>query len=69
MKKNTKPAETDTKQPTIVDLVEALKKFSSSSPQALELNCAVAYFIANDAQPFYAVERLGFRTMVAKFNP
>ena len=68
-KKITKPAETGTKQPTIVDLVEASKKFSSSSPQALELNRAVAYFIAKDAQPFYAVERPGFRTMVAKLNP
>ena len=67
-KKITKPAETGTKQPTIVDLVEASKKFSSGSPQALELNHAVAYFIAKDAQPLYAVERPGFRTMVAKLN-
>ena len=68
-KKITKPAKIGTKQPTIVDLVEASKKFSSSSPQALELNRAVAYFIAKDAQPFYAVERPGFITMVAKLNP
>ena len=62
-KNNMKTAETGSKQPTIIDLVEAARKFSSNSPQALMLNRAVAYFIAKDAQPFYTVER--FRAMVA----
>ena len=57
------------KQPTIIDIVEISKKYNSNSPQALELNHAVAYFIAKDAQPFYIVERPGFKAMIAKLNP
>ena len=72
-KKNAKakPAEASgtLKQPTIIDVVEISKKYNSNSPQALELNRAVAYFIAKDAQPFYIVERPGFRAMIAKLNP
>ena len=67
----TKPAEAAgmPKQPTIIDLVEMSKKYNSNSHQALELNRAVTYFIAKDAQPFYTIERPGFRAMVAKLNP
>ena len=53
-------------QPTITDTIEATKKFNAKSPQALELNRAVAYFIAKDELPFYTVEKLGFRALVAK---
>ena len=56
-------------QPTITDAIEATKKFSAKSPRALELNKAVAYFIAKDEQPFYTVEKPGFRALVAKLNP
>ena len=67
----TKPVEAagTPKQPTIIDVVELSKKYNSNSSQALELNRAVAYFIAKDAQPFYTIERLGFRAMIAKLNP
>ena len=47
------------KQPIIIDIVEISKKYNSSSPQALELYRAVAYFIAKDAQSFYIVEDPG----------
>ena len=51
----TKPTEAGgtLKQPTIIDIVEMSKKYHSNSSQALELNRAVAYFIAKDAQLFY----------------
>ena len=64
----TKPAEAASmpKQPTIVNIVEMSKKYNSN--HVLELNRAVAYFITKDAQPFYTVERPGFRAMVAKLN-
>ena len=67
----TKPVEVagTPKQPKIIDVVELSKKYNSNSSQALELNRAVAYFIAKDAQPFYSVERPGFRAMIAKLNP
>lgn len=68
-KKSSKPPETGMKQPTIMDLVEMSKKFPSNSPQAMELNRAVAYFVTKDVQPFYIVERPGFRAMMAKLNP
>ena len=57
------------KQPTIIDIVEQSKKYHLNSSQALELNHAVTYFIAKDAQPFYTVERPGLRAMIAKLNP
>ena len=70
-KKVTNPVEAagTPKRPTIIDIVEMSKKYNSNSPQALQLNCAVTYFIAKDAQPFYTVERPRFRAMVAKLNP
>jgi len=56
-------------QPSITDAIEASKKFNVKSPRALELNRAVAYFIAKDELPFYTVEKPGFRALVAKLNP
>ena len=72
-KKNVKvksaKASSTPKQPTIIDIVEISRKYNSNSPQTLELNRAVAYFITKDTQPFYIVERSRFRAMMAKFNP
>ena len=67
----TKPVEAagTPKQRTIIYVEELSKKYHSNSSQALELNRAVAYFIAKDAQVFYTVERPGFRAMIAKLNP
>ena len=36
----------------IKEALLAGKKFTANSPQAIELNKAVAYFIVKDAQPF-----------------
>ena len=69
VKKNvTKPTEAGStpKEPTIRNVY---KKYHSNSSQALELNHALAYFIAKDAQSFYTIERPGFRAMIAKLNP
>ena len=53
-------------QPTITDAIEATKKFSAKSLQALELNRALAYFVAKDEQPFYTVEKPGFTALMSK---
>ena len=50
-----------TSQTTVTELFEASRKFSPTSSQAVELNKSVAYYLAKDAQPFYTVERPGFR--------
>lgn len=44
-------------------------KYDSKSPRARELNRAVAYYLAKDMQPFYSVEKPGFRNLVSKLDP
>ena len=41
----------------IKEVLLASRKYTANSPQALELNKAVTYFIAKDAQPFSVVEK------------
>ena len=53
----------------IKEALLAGKKFTANSPQAIELNKAVTYFIAKDAQPFSTVEKPGFKRMISKLNP
>ena len=53
----------------IKEALLAGKKFAANSPQAIELNKAVTYFIAKDAQPFSTVEKPGFKRMISKLNP
>jgi len=36
---------------------------------ACELNKTVIYYLAKDMQPLYAVERPGFKKLVAKLDP
>ena len=45
------------------------KKYEAKSSCACELNKAVAYYLAKDMQPLYAVERPGFKKFVAKLDP
>ena len=58
-----------TNQPTLVKVIEYGKKYEASSEQAKELDYAVAYFMAKDGQPFYTIEKLGFKKMVNMFDP
>ena len=58
-----------TSQPSIVEMIESGKKFNPQSLQAQEINRAVAYFIAKDAQPFITVERPGFKALISKLSP
>ena len=58
-----------TNQPTLVQVIKRCKKYESTSKQAKELNHAVVYFIAKDSQPFYTVEKKGFKKMVSIFDP
>ena len=39
------------------------------SKRAFELNKTVAYYLAKDMQSLYAVERPGFKKLVAKVDP
>ena len=61
--KGAKAKEQDKSQSTIETAIKSASKYSPNSPQVLELNHAVAYYTAKDAQPFAAVERQGFRAM------
>ena len=51
------------------DAIERRKCFPSNSLQAQELNAVVVYYLAKDMQPYYTVERPGFRKLIFKFNP
>ena len=55
-RKGAKAKEQDKSQTTIESIIKSASKYSPNSPQVLELNHAVAYYIAKDAQP---VERPG----------
>ena len=54
---------------SIKEVLLASRKYTANSPQALELNKAVTYFIAKDAQPFSVVEKPGFKRIISKLNP
>ena len=56
-------------QETLPNVIERRNCFPSNSPQAQELNAAVAYYLAKDMQPYYTVERPGFRKLIFKLNP
>ena len=68
-KRSSTSAEKPKSQQTIVQAVEAAKKFSPRSPQAVGFNRAVAYYLVKDLQPFVTVEKPGFRQLVEKLNP
>ena len=55
-------------QLTLTDNIAKTTTYSCSSPQAYELNCAVAYYLAQDAVQLYAFEKCGFGQMIAKIN-
>ena len=57
------------KQPTLQQVINKGKRYDVKSKRAGELNKAVAYYLAKDMQPLYAVERPGFKKLVAKLDP
>ena len=57
------------KQPTLQQVISKTKKYDTKSTCACELNKAVAYYLSKDMQPLYAVERPGFKKLVAKLDP
>ena len=57
------------KQPTIQQIISKTKKYDTKSTRACELNKAVAYYLNKDMQPLYAMERPGFKKLVAKLDP
>ena len=52
------------KQPTLLDIIEKSRRYDPKSQRVRELNRAVACFIARDMQPFYTMEKPGFKQMV-----
>jgi len=52
------------KQPTLKQVINKAKKYDTKSTRACELNKAVAYYLAKDMQPLYAVEDLGSRGLL-----
>ena len=54
---------------SLPDSIEQRKCHPSNSPQAIELNAAVGYYLAKDMQPLNTVERPGFRKLILKLNP
>ena len=59
----------NTTQTTLGGIVAKSAMYGPSSPQAKDLNRAIAYHIAKDAVPLSTVDRPGFRFMVSKLNP
>ena len=53
----------------VIEKDQEFSVYGPSSPQAKDLNRAVAYHIAKDAVPLSTVDRPGFRFMVSKLNP
>ena len=56
-------------QLSLLERFEVTKPYDSNSKRAEELTLAVTKFIALDMQPFYIVERKGFREMPQMFDP
>lgn len=59
----------DSSQITIVESICKTRPYDSGSKRAKELNKAVMVYIAKDMQPFYTVERKGFRELLEKCDP
>ena len=57
------------KQQILQQVINKGKKYEAKSSCACELNKAVAYYLAKDMQPLYAVEKPGFKKLVAKLDP
>ena len=47
-------------QPTLTTIIEKGRQYDPKSFPVKELNCAVAYYIAKDMQPYSIVESSGF---------
>ena len=57
------------KQSTLTKVIEKSKMYDPKSRRVRELNDAVACFLAQDMQPFYTVEKPGFKRMVRMLDP
>ena len=58
-----------TKQQTLLEVVNKSKKWDTSDKRAISLNYAVAEMIALDNMPFSTVENTGFRRLMNKVAP
>ena len=56
-------------QITIAESFSRTKQYNRGSKRAKELNRAVMVYLANDMQPFYTVDRKGFRDLLEKLDP
>ena len=54
---------------TLPAAIKRHQPYSSDSPRTKDLNKAVAYYLAKDMQPYYTVEKPGFKNLVSKLNP
>ena len=57
------------KQPTLTEVIEKSKMYDPKSKRVRDLNDSVAHFLAQDMQPFYTVEKSGFKQMVKMLDP
>lgn len=56
-------------QPTLVEVFEKNARYDPKSSRAKEISRSIAVFLAKDMQPFYTVEKPGFRQMIKKLDP
>ena len=56
-------------QPSITACIDRTKPYDCNSKRSTQINQAVAVYIAQDMQPFYLVERKGFRQMLHVLDP
>ena len=53
----------------LTEVIDKSKMYDPKSQRMRELNNTVACFLAQDMQPFYTVEKPGFRRMVRRLDP
>ena len=69
MPKGKTSATKSTTQQTLTGVWENTQAYPSSSREHKELTKAVTFFIAKDMFPISTVEKAGFKSMLARFNP
>ena len=66
---STSAARPKSKQPSLTECLSRSKPYDASSKRAKDITHAVTVYLAKDMQPFYTVEREGFRQLLKVLDP
>ena len=64
-----RPKTSSDMQPTIVDLVESMRKYQKNGKKWQQLTDSVTHCLCKDMLPIYTVEKEGFRKMIHALDP